>query len=126
MTDTAKVLTWDEAKKEAVRCSLYVSGAYEYKTADGFWHIIINGVDVLKGKKAVGCHPYPCGAYKYQLNDGYWHLIINGVDVLEGKEAVHHLVYDSGAHHYQTADGVLHEVTIEKTEGNYSHETQAI
>ena len=48
----------------------YINGDYSYRTEDGRWHLIRDGVDLLKGKKATECFSYPNGYYEYKTEDG--------------------------------------------------------
>jgi len=87
-----KILTLEEAKKKGLRYYSYHNGDYEYQTKDGIWHLIRDGVDLLKGKRAVDCLSYENDDYDYQTKDGIYHLIRDGVDLLDGKRAVEHLI----------------------------------
>jgi hypothetical protein len=98
-----KVLTLEEAKlKTPFRSYL---GVYEYKNKNGYYSLVDDGIDVLRGKKAVDCLYYGEGVYGWMNKSGYWHLTINGVDVLEGKKAVDCLYYGEGVYKWENENG---------------------
>jgi hypothetical protein len=106
-----KILTLEEARNQPWFWN-YGNGIYEYKDEKGYCHLVINGEDVLEGKKAVLCHYYGKGIYKYTDEGGYYRLVINGEDVLEGKNATWCNYYGKGIYKYTDEDEKFHEIDI--------------
>ncbi len=64
--------TIEELKKLDIKHFIYDNGDYKYKTK--YWHLIINNIDLLKGKKAINCFCY-YGDYKYTTECHQFHTI---------------------------------------------------
>ena len=113
-----KILTREEAQKLSSYIS-FSNGDYDYKTEDGYLHLIRNGVDLLEGKKAIWCFSYPNGDYEYKTERSrYLNLIRNGIDLLEGKKAVSCHSFRNGDYAYNTEDGYFHFIEF-KIKGEY-------
>jgi len=104
-----KILSLEEAKKEAADCCSYDNGDYkyrtQYKTENGYYHLIRDGKDLLENKKAVDCFSYDNGDYKYRTENEYYHLIRDGKNLLENKKAVYYYSYKNGDYEYRTECG---------------------
>lgn len=71
-----KILTIEEAKDAYLATWQYHNDTYKYQTDDGFYHLIIKGVDVLQGLSAVACHYYSKqNVVEYQTADGSQHKL---------------------------------------------------
>ena len=65
-----KILSLEEAEKEAIWCHSYDNGDYGYITEDSYYHLIRNGKNLLEGKEAVNCWSYRNGDYEYRTECG--------------------------------------------------------
>ena len=57
-----------EAQGRTVR--RYSNGVYGFRDGFGYCHLVIDRVDVLKGKDAICFRYYGCGSYTYKTHDG--------------------------------------------------------
>ena len=71
----SKVLTIEECKEREIYLYSFDNGDYKYKDSEGYYHLIRNDIDLLKGKKVKYCWSYPNGDYKYQDSYGIWYYI---------------------------------------------------
>ena len=83
------------------------NGSYSYLDSDEYFHLVIDGVDVLEGLEAFELDYYGNKIYSYEnCKNGYRHLIINGVDILKDKEAKWCNYFEDGTYYYCGNDGV--------------------
>ena len=105
MKKKSKVLTRKQCSEMGLYCYSYLNGDYDYRDQEGYFHLIRNDDDLLKGKYAKGCWSYENGDYAYEDSEGYWHLIRDGVDLLEGKGGKGCKSYDNGDYEYKDSEG---------------------
>tara|TARA_R110002012_G_scaffold321661_1_gene550479 strand:+ start:12 stop:830 length:819 start_codon:yes stop_codon:yes gene_type:complete len=93
------------------------NGSYSYLDSDEYFHLVIDGVDVLEGLEAEELDYYCGGVYSYTVYsctvinysnkyNKHCHLIINGVDILKDKEAKWCNYFEDGTYYYCGNDGV--------------------
>jgi hypothetical protein len=70
------VLTLEEAKQKGLECHLLEKDIYKYKTNDGYWHIVKDGVDFLKDKQATHCYLHSREICKYMTKTRKWYEVI--------------------------------------------------
>ena len=109
----SKVLTKEECKEKGLSFFSYDNGDYKYNDPEGYYHLIRNDDDLLKGKNAKGCFSFDNGDYKYKDSEGYYHLIRNDIDLLKGKDAKYCYSYDNGDYKYKDSDGRCHLIKSE-------------
>lgn len=67
---TNKILSSKEAREKTGFFWKFHNGDYAYKLEGGYWSLIRDGEDLLKGLKAVDYSSCDMGNYEYKLEDG--------------------------------------------------------
>jgi hypothetical protein len=111
------ILSHKEAKKK-MSYSWYQEDVYAYTTEDGYYHLIQNGVDLLKDVNAVGSWWYEKDVIQYTTKDGYHHLIMNGVDVLKDVDAIDCWRSTRYIYYYTKKDGSIYVAAYVPAKGN--------
>lgn len=101
----SKILTLEEAKDKGPLHYEYNNRDYEYKTEDGYVHLIRDGKDLLDGKKAIDCDSFVNRDYQYQTEDGYYHFIRNNIDLFENLEVIKLESCASNTYYFETVYG---------------------
>lgn len=83
------------------------NGVYSYLDSDEYFHLVIDGVDVLEDLEAFELDYYCNKVYSYKnCINRYRHLIINGVDILKDKESMWCNYFEDGTYYYNGNNGV--------------------
>lgn len=93
------------------------NGNYSYLDLDEYYHLVIDGEDVLEDLEADELNYYCDGVYSYTVikctiynysnkYSRHCHLIINGVDILKDKEATWCNYFKDGTYYHNGNEGI--------------------